>query len=170
MARISFPEAPARQAVSEIPPAGSASPSLSPCGRRDGRRRAFPGWCRRSAYDASAGHSRQGFPGDHRFPRRDLNYFFGRISEYPLSAELKHNRSRTFHRQGVGHWEARPMRFLAVPALALMALSAPAAAITCDTERLQREGLCDPTTPTKGSRIRDNNHKILPPVEYDKPF
>src|SRR5262249_12118810 len=54
-------EAPARRAVSEIPPAGSASPSLSPCGHRDGRRRAFPGWCRRSAHDAYAGRFRQGF-------------------------------------------------------------------------------------------------------------
>ena len=57
-----------------------------------------------------------------------------------------------------------------ITAALLLALTVPAAAITCDTERLQREDVCDPTTPTKGSRIRDNNHKILPPVEYDKPF
>src|SRR5262249_3151201 len=42
-------QAPARQAISEIPPAGSASPSLSPCGRRDGRQDASRGWYRRSA-------------------------------------------------------------------------------------------------------------------------
>jgi hypothetical protein len=64
-------------------------------------------------------------------PPFDLNYF---LAKYPNSAELKHNRSRTFLSAcGVGRWEARPMRFPAVPALAVMALTTTAHAQTALT-------------------------------------
>src|SRR5262249_16195450 len=44
--------------VNGDPPAGSASPCRLPRDRPAGRRRAFPGWCRRSAHDASDGRYR----------------------------------------------------------------------------------------------------------------